>query len=106
MLAAALVGAVLLGGLIWLRTSHEQPRRFESCRWEGDTLVLQWLYGANERVGASLDARGGGELTVALAGEVGDGDRVDIGLSGEARFAVYGGRTAVRYEDGTPLKCS
>jgi hypothetical protein len=105
-LAFALIGTLLLSGWVWLRVSDEETARFEACRWDGDTLVLQWTAGVNQRVSASLDSREGGALTAALNRQVEGGTNVAIALPGEARFQIYGGETQVRYEDGTSLDCA
>lgn len=100
--SAVVVGALLLGGVVGLRAGQEEVFRFDTCRWEQDTLVLEWFSGPRERVSVTVDAREGGEVTATLAR---DGLRGMERFPDQARFASLGGPTEVRYEDGTSLDC-
>lgn len=100
--AAVIITAAVVVGY---RIAREQPQRFESCHWNGETLVLSYTYGVNERVSPTIDTRGDGPVRVALRIERGDGISIQVGLGGVARFLVYGGPTEVRYEDGPELRC-
>lgn len=104
------VGAALVAGLAvtsggWFLSAYEgQPQEFSSCHFEGDTLVLTYMHGANERVAPSLDTRGK-DLVVQLRTRQGRGITPLIGLGGEARFSLMGGPRPVRYADGRELEC-
>ena len=105
-----LVGVLAVGLLVtsvgWYRVaSAGSEQRFDSCRFDGQTLVLSYLYGANERVSPSVDTRGR-DVVVTFHVEAGTGSTPDIGLTGEARFAIFGEPTTVRYPDGEKLDCS
>ncbi len=62
---------VLLAGLVitsvgWYRAADAGTERtFDSCRFDGDTLVLSYMYGVNEIVSPSLDTTGA-DIVVAL----------------------------------------
>ena len=97
------VGVLTVGLLVtsvgWYRVaSAGSDQHFDSCRFDGQTLVLSYSYGANQRVSPTV--------VVALHVEVGKGSTPAIGLSGEARFAIFGEPTSVRYPDGEKLNCS
>ena len=104
-----IVGVLTVGLLVtsvgWYRVaSAGSDQQFDSCSFDGQTLVLSYFYGANERVSPSVDTRGG-DVVVALHVEAGTGSTPDIGLTGEARFAIFGEPTTVRYPDGEKLDC-
>ena len=105
------VPGVLLAGLIitsvgWYRaTDAGTDRAFDSCRFDGDTLVLSYTYGVDEAVSPSLDTTGA-DIVVALRVKHGGGSAVAVGLTGEARFAIYGGHRNVRYPSGEVLTCT
>ena len=106
-----LVLGVLLAGLVvtsvgWYRAADAGGERtFESCRFDSDTPVLSYTYGVNEIVSPSLDTTGA-DIVVALRVKRGDGSAVMIGLTGEARFAIYGEDRTVRYPGGEVLTCT
>jgi hypothetical protein len=105
-----IVGVLTVGLLVtsvgWYRlASAGSDQHFDACRFDGQTLVLSYSYGANERLSPSVDTRGG-DVVVALHIEAGAGSTPDIGLTGEARFAIFGEPTTVRYPDGEKLDCS
>ena len=106
-----IVFGVLTVGLLvtivgWYRVaSASSAQHFDSCRFDGQKLVLSYSYGANERVSPTVDTRGR-DVVVALHVEAGTGSTPDIGLVGEARFAIFGEPTTVRYPDGEKLDCS
>lgn len=106
-----IVVGVLTAGLLvtsvgwYLGVSGGSDQRFDSCRYDGQTLVLSYSYGANQRVSPAVDTRDM-DVVVALHVDAGKGSTPDIGLTGEARFAIFGGPTTVRYPDGERLDCS
>ena len=105
-----LVVGMLTVGLVvtsigWYWSTHGgSDQRFESCHFEGETLVLSYRYGVNQSVSPSIDTRSG-DVVVSLRVRAGHGSVIDIGLMGDARFAVYGGPSTVRYRDGKTLDC-
>ncbi len=110
MIRYLVVGLIALGLVItsvgWYMSANAgAEQRFDSCRFDGDTLVLRYIYGANEAVEPRIDARGG-DLVVSLSTQRGEGVTPAIGLLGEVRFTVFGGAAAVRYPDGEQLSCS
>ena len=106
-----IIVGVLTAGLLatsvgWYRVaSAGSDQHFDSCRFDGQKLVLSYSYEANERVSPTVDTRGG-DVVVALHVEAGTGSTTDIGLTGEAGFAIFGEPTTVRYPDGEKLDCS
>lgn len=106
-----LVPGLLLVGLVatsvgWYRAADAGAGRpFSSCRFDGDTLVLSYTYGVNDAVSPSLDATGP-DIVVALRVKHGGGSVPAVGLTGEARFAIYGGHRTVRYPGGEALTCT
>lgn len=104
-------GLLLIGLVVasvgWYRSDHAEGtdiNRFDSCRFEGDTLVLTYVYGANQLISPSVDTRRE-YIVVGLNTKVGDGITPAIGLSGEARFIIFGGPRSVRDADGHGLDC-
>ena len=105
-----IVGALTVGLLVtsvgWYRVaSTGSEQHFDSCSFGGQTLVLSYFYGANERVSPTVDTRGN-DVVVALHVDAGKGPTPSIALPGEARFAIFGEPTIVRYPDGKKLDCA
>jgi hypothetical protein len=88
------------------RSKAATDQRFESCRIDDGVLVLTYTYGANQVVSPSIDTTGD-DVIVALEVEDGDGTTPAIGLSGEARFGIFGrdDERTVTYSDGESLTC-
>lgn len=106
LLAALLTVGVLVTSVGWYRSAHASTaQHFDGCSFDGRTLVLTYSYGANQMVSPRVDTRGR-DVVVSLDTKVGNGPTPAIGLSGEARFAVFGGQHTVRYPDGEGLDCS
>ena len=104
-LALTLAVALVAVTVTWYWTTHTaSERRFESCRFEGNVLVLNWTGGANERTRVELDTRNN-VLVASLQTEAGSGGSPAIGLLGEARFTVYGDSRQVRDPKGEMLAC-
>jgi hypothetical protein len=99
--------ALVVTSVGWARSAADAPYvgQVDGCRWDGDTLVVRFLYGANEEVSPVLDARDG-DLVVSLEIRSGGGDTPSIGLGGEASFLVFGdaGGRVLR-PDGSELVC-
>ena len=80
-------------------------RAFDSCRFDGDALVLSYMYGVDEVVSPNVDTTGA-DIVVALRVRHGGGSAVAVGLMGEAQLAIYGGRRTARYRGGDVLSCT
>lgn len=105
-IVGVLAAGLLVTSVGWYRVaSAGSDEHFDSCRFDGQTLVLSYSYGANERVSPSVDTRGG-DVVASFHVEAGTGSTDDIGLTGEARFAIFGEPTTVRYPDGEKLDWS
>jgi hypothetical protein len=105
LLPALLMVGVLVTSVGWYRSAHSSSvQHFDSCTFDGTTLVLTYSYGANEMVSPRFDPRGR-EVIVALDTKAGDGPVPAIALSGQARFRLFGPRQTVRYPDGERLNC-
>lgn len=109
LLRIALVALMALGLVVtsagwYLSASAGADEPFEDCHFEDGTLVLTFTYGANAAVAPRVDTRGR-DIVVSLVSESGSGPTPAIGLSGEARFGIFGQPRSVRYPDGTPLSC-
>jgi hypothetical protein len=105
-----IVGVLTVGLLVtavgWYRAaSAGSEHHFDSCSFDGQTLILSYFYGANQRVSPAVDTRGN-DVMVALHVDAGRGPTESIALPGEARFAIFGEPTTVRYPDGKTLDCA
>ena len=100
-----LVVALIVTSVGWYRGAHSVGgSRFDSCTFDGTTLVLTWTYGVDSRVSPSVDVRSG-RIVVGLRENQSSGGHIAVGLPGEARFAVRGASRPVEYDDGTALAC-
>jgi hypothetical protein len=105
-LPGLLIVGLLVTSVGWYRSASAGGyQHFDDCRFDGDTLVLSYTYGANQMVSPRVDTRGR-DVIVALESERGEGPTPMIALHGEARFAMFGAQTMVRYPDGQRLGCS
>jgi hypothetical protein len=105
LLPVLLLVGVLVTSVGWYRSAHTSTvQHFDTCSFDGTTRVLTYSYGANQMVSPRVDTRGR-DVIVALETTVGDGPTPAIGLSGQARFATFGGQQTVRYPDGERLDC-
>lgn len=109
-LRVVLVGLLIVGLTItsvgWYRSAQAESgdERFDSCRLDGETLILGYAYGANQSVNVGIDTRGE-EVIVSLTALSGEGITPAIQLGGEARFTLFSAPTTVRYADGEELDC-
>ena len=105
-----LLTTVMFIGLVitsvgWYRSQHVgAEQNFEACYFQDETLILRYSYGANQSVAPRVDTRQR-DIIVSLAVEAGKGMTPMIGMSGEARFTIFGGSRPVRYPDGRALPC-
>jgi hypothetical protein len=103
------VGALLLVGLVvtsigWYLSAHPGGERFESCRWEGDSVVLGYSYGVGDTVSTMVRPEGD-HVVAQLRIDRADGSHATQALMGEARYPVSGGPLPVEYPNGAQLNC-
>jgi hypothetical protein len=102
---AALLGVGLVVTSIgWYLSAHPGGERFESCRWQGDTVVLGYSYGVGDTVSTMVNPQGD-HVVAQLRVDRPGGDRRAIALVGEARYRISGGPLPVRYPNGAALSC-
>jgi hypothetical protein len=100
-----LMVALIATSIGWYRSAHSVGgSRFDSCTFDGTTLVLTWINGVDSLVSPSVDVRSG-QIIVGLREDQGSGGHIAIGLPGEARFVVRDADGPVAYDDGRPLAC-
>lgn len=101
----ALLGVGLVVTSIgWYLSAHPGGERFESCHWEGETVVLGYTYGVGDTVSTMVRPEGDhvvAQLRIDRAG----GARPAMALTGEARYPVSGGPLPVQYPNGAELNC-
>jgi hypothetical protein len=100
--------ALLTVGLVvvsigWYLSAHPGGERFESCHWQGHTLVLGYVYGKGDTVSTMVHPEGDHVVAQLRVHEQGDGS--DTGLSGDARYPVESGPLPVEYPNGAQLDC-
>jgi hypothetical protein len=103
------VGAVLVVALVvtsigWYLSAHPGGERFESCHWEGETLILGYSYGSGDTVSTMVHPDGDHVVAQLRIDESG-GDGPAIGLMGESHYPVGGGPLPVEYPNGAELNC-
>ncbi|MGC4111763.1 MAG: hypothetical protein QM747_15365 [Nocardioides sp.] len=101
---ALLVVALAVTSIGWYLSAHPGGVRFESCHWEGSTLVLGYTYGAGDRVSTMVHPQTDhveAQLQVHEAG----GNRTQQVLTGEASYPISGGPMTVKYPNGAELNC-
>ena len=101
----ALLGvALVVTSIGWYLSAHPGGERFESCRWDGSTLVLGYSYGSGDTVSTMVHPEGDhvkAQLRVVEAG----GHNTAESLMGEARYPISGGPLPVQYANGAQLNC-
>lgn len=101
----ALLGAgLVVAGIGWYLSAHPGGERFESCHWEGSTLVLGYSYGSGDTV-STMVRPDGDHVKAQLRIDEPGGDRTAQTLMGEARYPVSGGPLPVQYANGAELNC-
>ena len=88
----------------WYLSAHPGGERFESCHWEGSTLVLGYSYGSGDTVSTMVHPDGDHVKAQLRIDEPG-GNRITQALMGEARYPVSGGPLPVQYANGAELNC-
>lgn len=103
------VSALLAVGLVvtsigWYLSAHPGGVRFESCHWEGSTLVLGYTYGSGDTVSTMVHPAGD-HVDAQLRVDEPSGNHTQQVLNGEARYPISGGPIEVRYPSGAQLNC-
>lgn len=106
-LPALLAVALTVTAIGWWRaeSAARDNGRFEACRWEGSTLVLEWTYGLGQVVSPHVDVRSADRVVVSLELRQEAGTYPAIGLPGRLRLGVYEGPIEVRSPDGDVVVC-
>ena len=102
-LEALLVVALLVTGVGWYLAAHPGGTRFESCHWQGSTLVLGYTYGTGDTVHAMVNPQSD-DIVAQLRVEEAGGSHTQV-LNGESRFQISGGPRTVHYPSGAELNC-
>jgi hypothetical protein len=101
----ALLGvALVVTSIGWYLSAHPGGERFESCRWDGSTVVLGYSYSSGDTVSTMVHPEGD-HVVAQLRIDRPGGDRAGVGLMGEARYPVRGGPFPVEYPNGKDLNC-
>ena len=101
----ALLGVgLVITSIGWYLSAHPGGERFESCHWEGDSLVLGFSYGKGDTVSTMVQPDGDHVVAQLRIDEPSDGS-TDVALMGEARYPVSGGPLPVQYPNGAELNC-
>ena len=101
---AVLAVALLVTGVGWYLAAHPGGTRFESCHWQGSTLVLGYTYGTGDTVHAMVNPRTDDIVAQLRVDEAGGNHTTQV-LTGQARFQVSGGPRTVHYPSGAELNC-
>ena len=108
-LPALLTVALVVTAIGWWRAESDAfglgSGRFEACRWEESTLVLEWTSGAGQVASPRVDARSADRVVVSLELRQEAGTYPAIGLPGTLRLAVYGGPMEVTNPSGDVVVC-
>lgn len=108
-LPALLTIALTATAVGWWRAESDafgpESGRFEACRWEGSTLVLEWTYGLGQVVSPHVDVRPRDRVVVSLELRQDAGTYPAIGLPGTLRLGVYGGPMPVENPEGDAVAC-
>ena len=101
----ALLGvALVVTSIGWYLSAHPGGERFESCHWDGSTLVLGYSYGSGDTVSTMVHPDGD-HVKAQLRIDEPDGNHTAQSLMGEARYPVSGGPLPVQYANGKQLNC-
>ena len=101
----ALLGVGLVVTSIgWYLSAHPGGERFESCHWEGESVVLGYSYGVGDTVSTMVHPAGD-HVVAQLRIDRADGAQPAMALTGEARYPVSGGPLPVEYPNGAELNC-
>jgi hypothetical protein len=101
----ALLGvALVVTSIGWYLSAHPGGERFESCRWDGSTVVLGYSYGSGDTVSTMVHPDGDHVVAQLRIDEAG-GNHTAVSLMGEARYPVSSGPLPVEYPNGKQLNC-
>jgi hypothetical protein len=102
------LGVLAIGLLVtsvgWYLSAHPGGERFESCHWEGTTLVLGYTYGPGDTVSTMVHPSGD-HVVAQLRVDRAEGNQATVALTGEASYPVSSGPLPVRYPNGADLNC-
>jgi hypothetical protein len=101
----ALLGVgLVVTGIGWYLSAHPGGERFESCHWEGSTVVLGYSYSSGDTVSTMVHPDGD-HIVAQLRIDRPSGDQAGVGLMGSASYPVRGGPFPVEYPNGKDLNC-
>ncbi len=101
----ALLGvALVISSIGWYLSAHPGGQRFESCHWEGQNLVLGYVYGSGDTVSTMVNPTGD-HVVAQLRVDEADGAHTAQALTGAATYPISGGPVAVKYPNGAELNC-
>jgi len=101
----ALLGVGLVVTSIgWYLSAHPGGERFESCHWEGRTVVLGYSYGVGDTVSTMVRPEGDHVVAQLRIDRAGGGEQTSA-LMGQARYPVSDGPLPVEYPNGKSLNC-
>jgi hypothetical protein len=101
----ALLGVGLVVTSIgWYLSAHAGGERFESCHWEGSTVVLGYSYSSGDTVSTMVHPDGD-HIVAQLLIDRADGPQPAIALEGEAHYPISVGPMPVTYANGNELNC-
>jgi hypothetical protein len=103
-LVALLGVALVVTSIGWYFSTHPGGTRFQSCRWDGDELVLRYSYGTGDTVTTVVNPQSD-DVVAQLRVDEGAGDHTSGALYGEARFRISGQPRPVHYPNGAELNC-
>jgi hypothetical protein len=101
----ALLGvALVVTSIGWYLSAHPGGVRFESCHWEGENLVLGYVYGSGDTVSTMVHPDND-HVVAQLRVDPAEGAQTMQALTGEATYPVSGGPVPVEYPNGAELNC-
>jgi hypothetical protein len=101
---AVLVVALVVASVGWYLSAHPGGQRFESCHWEGQNLVLGYVYGSGDTVSTMVHPDGD-HVVAQLRVDPTDDAQTMQALTGAATYPISGGPVAVKYPNGAELNC-
>jgi hypothetical protein len=96
--------ALVVTSIGWYLSTHPGGVRFESCHWEGESLVLGYVYGSGDTVSTMVHPSGD-HVVAQLRVDRADGAQTLQALTGEATYPISGGPIPVKYPNGAELNC-
>ena len=96
--------ALVVTSIGWYLSTHPGGVRFESCHWEGQNLVLGYVYGSGDTVSTMVHPAGD-HVVAQLRVDRADGAQTMQAVRGEATYPISGGPVPVEYPNGAELNC-